>query len=54
VGAEEIDLYEKQHSDKSLVEFLRDYAEAGPAWRARVDEAQRELKTTSGICAGRT
>jgi len=46
VGAEEIDLYEKQHSDKSLVQFLRDYAEAGPAWQARVDEAQREFKTT--------
>jgi glutathione S-transferase len=46
VGAEEIALYEKRHSDKSLVEFLRDYAEAGPAWQARVDEAQRELKTT--------
>jgi glutathione S-transferase len=46
VGAEEIDLYERQHSDESLVEFLRDYAEAGPAWEARVDEARRELKTT--------
>jgi glutathione S-transferase len=46
VGAEELALYEKHHSDKSLVDFLRDYAEAGPAWQARVDEAQRELKTT--------
>lgn len=46
VGAEEIALYEKQHSDKSLVAFLRDYAEAGPAWQARVEEAQRELETT--------
>jgi glutathione S-transferase len=48
VGAEEIALYEKQHSDKSLVAFLRDYAEAGPAWQARVEEAQRELETTLG------
>jgi glutathione S-transferase len=48
VGAEEIALYEKQHSDKSLVAFLRDYAEAGPAWKARVEEAQRELQTTLG------
>ena len=46
VGAEEIALYEKQHSDKSLVAFLRDYAEAGPAWQVRVEEAQRELQTT--------
>jgi glutathione S-transferase len=48
VGAEEIALYEKQHSDKSLVEFLRDYAEAGPAWQARVNEARGELTTTLG------
>jgi glutathione S-transferase len=46
VGAEELVLYEKQHPDKSLIDFLRDYAEAGPAWQARVDEAQRELKST--------
>jgi glutathione S-transferase len=46
VGPEVIALYEKQHSDELLVAFLRDYAEAGPAWQARVDEAQRELEAT--------
>ena len=48
VDSEVIALYEKQHSDASLVAFLRDFAEAGPAWQARVEEAQRELAISLG------
>ncbi len=46
VGKEEVALYEEQHNDKTLVSFLRDYAEAGPAWQARVERGRRELTTT--------
>jgi glutathione S-transferase len=45
VGAEEVALYEAKHRDTTLVAFLRDYAEEGPAWQARVAEAERELTT---------
>ena len=48
VGAEEIALYEAQHPDPELVAFLRDYAEAGPAWQTRVAEARKELDQTLG------
>lgn len=43
VGAEEIALYEKDHNDPTLVAWLRDYAEAGPAWDSRVREANDGL-----------
>ena len=46
VGPEEVALYEKEHNDSSLVEFMRDYSENGPAWQERVERAQAELKTT--------
>ncbi len=46
VGEEEVALYEAQHNDKALVGFLRDYAESGPAWQARVERGRRELTTT--------
>ena len=46
VGPEEVALYEKQHPDVELASFLRDYSEAGPNWKARVDVAQRERVTT--------
>ncbi len=49
VGDEEIALYEKQHNDPSLVEWLRDYAEDGPAWESRVRVAREGLE--SGIRA---
>ena len=37
-------LYEKQHNDSTLVAWLRDYAEEGPARRARVVEAREGMK----------
>lgn len=43
VGSEEVALYERQHADPELVAFLRDYAEAGAAWDARVERATRDL-----------
>ena len=46
VGEEEIALYERRHRDPELVAFLREYAEAGPAWEARVADARRDLEKT--------
>ena len=45
MGKEEVDLYAQRHNDATLVAFLRDYAEEGPAWKKRVAEAQRGLTT---------
>jgi len=46
VGDEEIALFAEKHPDATLVEFLRDYAENGPGWRARVQEARKRLDAT--------
>jgi glutathione S-transferase len=46
IGADEIALYEAQKADPELLAFLRDYAEAGPAWDARVAEARRAMAAT--------
>ena len=46
VGPKEVTLYEEQHNDKQLAAFLRDFAEAGPAWETRVETARRDLTTT--------
>ena len=43
VGREEIALYEGSRVEFGLVAFLRDYAEAGPAWQARVARARSDL-----------
>jgi glutathione S-transferase len=43
VGEEELALFEQKHSDASLAKWLRDYSEAGPAWKLRVEQAQRGL-----------
>ena len=45
VGAEEISLFENGHNDPTLVAWLRDYAEEGPAWAARVRHSQEGLKS---------
>lgn len=45
VGEAEVALYEQHHRDPALVSFLRDYAEAGPAWQARVRQARAELSS---------
>jgi glutathione S-transferase len=45
VGPEEITLYEEKLANRELVAFLRDYAENGPAWQARVEQAKGELTT---------
>jgi len=39
VGKEEIALFEEGHNDPTLVAWLRDYAENGPAWENRVRAA---------------
>lgn len=46
VGAEEVALYEKNLSNPELVAFMRDYAESGPAWEARVERARAEMDAT--------
>jgi glutathione S-transferase len=46
VGAEEVRLFEEHHADVELAHFLRDYAEAGAPWAARVERAQRALAAT--------
>lgn len=43
VGPEEVALFEKHHHDKELAAFLRDYAENGSAWQARLDRARPEM-----------
>ena len=45
VGPEQVALYEEKHNDATLVAFLRDYAENGEAWRARVELARQDLVT---------
>jgi glutathione S-transferase len=40
----DIALYEAEHHDATLVAFLRDYAEEGPNWQARVSKAEEGLK----------
>jgi glutathione S-transferase len=45
IGSEEIALYEREHNDPVLVAWLRDYAEAGPAWKSRVREANEGLES---------
>jgi glutathione S-transferase len=46
IGPAEVALFERQHNDPGLAEFMRDYAEAGPAWQARVEQANGELDST--------
>ena len=45
VGPEEIELYEREHRDPSLVAFLRDFAENGPAWKQRVERAHEQMRS---------
>lgn len=43
MGEAEVRLFEEKHPDASLQAFVRDYAENGGAWKARVDAAQDEM-----------
>lgn len=43
LGPEEIALYQEKHNDPLLAEWLRDYAEAGPAWQQRVERAKEKM-----------
>lgn len=43
VGPAEIERIEAALGNRELVAFLRDYAEDGPAWRARVARAEQEM-----------
>jgi glutathione S-transferase len=50
IGPDEIALFERDHNDKGLAAFLRDYAEDGPVWRARVEQANADMtKTLDGL-----
>jgi glutathione S-transferase len=50
IGPDEIALFERDHNDKSLAAFMRDYAEDGPVWRARVEQANADMtKTLDGL-----
>jgi glutathione S-transferase len=44
VGPQDLAFYEAHHRDKELVAFLRDYADDGPAWRARVEAAHAAMR----------
>lgn len=46
IGPEELKLYEEKAGNRELVAFLRDYAEAGPAWTARVEAAHADMERT--------
>jgi len=41
-SADDIALFEQKHNDPALAEWVRDYAEEGPAWQSRVERAQAE------------
>ena len=43
MGPAEVAFYEANHRNRDLVAFVRDYAEDGPAWRARVAAAQDDM-----------
>ena len=44
VGEAELALYDAKATDRKLVAFLRDYAENGPAWQARVKAASADME----------
>ncbi len=44
VGADEVALYEQKSRNRALVDFLRDYAEEGPAWKERVKAAHADME----------
>ena len=46
VDAATVELFRSKHPDPSLVEFMRDYSENGPAWRERVAKAEVQLEST--------
>lgn len=48
-SAEDIALYQEKHNDPALSSFVRDYAENGPAWQARVERANEGLKASLGV-----
>jgi len=43
IGPLEVALFEREHADPALAEFMRVYAEDGPAWKARVEEARSAM-----------
>ena len=45
VGEAEIALFEEKHNDPTLVAWLRDFAEDGPAWKTRVEDANTGLES---------
>ena len=45
VGPEDVAFLAEHHSNRELVEFMRDYSEEGAAWTARVERAQLEMQS---------
>jgi glutathione S-transferase len=48
VGPEDVAFLAENHSNRALVDFMRDYSEDGAAWKARVEQAQVEMKDVLG------
>lgn len=44
IGPDELAVFERNHRDRELVAFMRDYAEEGPAWQERVETARGEME----------
>jgi glutathione S-transferase len=44
IGPDEVALFERNHRDATLVAFMRDYSEEGPAWQERVETARGEME----------
>lgn len=44
VGPDDVAFLAEHHSNRDLVEFMRDYSEEGPAWTARVERAHLEMR----------
>ena len=49
VGPAELELYEAKAPNRELVGFLRDYADEGSAWKARVEQANSELSAALDV-----
>ncbi|MEE3331737.1 MAG: glutathione S-transferase family protein [Myxococcota bacterium] len=44
VGPEDVAFLAEHHSNRELVEFMRDYSEEGAAWTSRVERAHLEMR----------
>jgi len=44
LSAEELEEFARRHRNADLVDFMRDYCDEGAAWRARIEEAERNME----------